>query len=147
MIQPAPPVVLCRSCVLVMVVSRQPLDHWPAPSSKNISPQTRPDPLVSCIVTLLASTADKHRGSLTHYPTHRAPANRSPYVSLRAVHPILRCFFNPISFILNGLGGLKKRKKQNGFIGISPASFCYLTNETRLFFNSAFRLFPRLDGP
>ena len=41
-----------------------------------------------------ASTADKYRGGLTHYHTyraHRAPAIRSPYVSLRAVYPIF-CF-------------------------------------------------------
>ena len=34
---------------------------------------------------MLASTADKHRGSLTPYPTHRGHANRSPCVPLRAV--------------------------------------------------------------
>ena len=41
---------------------------------------------------MLASTAGKHCGNRTHYPAHRAPANRSPYVPLRAVYPIFRNF-------------------------------------------------------
>ena len=48
---------------------------------------------------MLLSTADKHRGSLTHYPTHRGPANRSPYyVPLRAVYPIFRFFLTPFVY-------------------------------------------------
>ena len=39
------------SCVSVMVVCRQPLDYRVAFSSKHISPQPYPDPLVSCIAT------------------------------------------------------------------------------------------------
>ena len=85
---------------------------------------------------MLASTADKGRGGLTNYPTHRAPANRSPYVSLRAVYPIFR-LVDPISFILNGFG----IKKIESTTGLFAASFCYLTNETPVFFNSAFRFF------
>ena len=82
-----------RSCVLVMVVCRQPLDYWVAPSSKNISPQPRPDPLVSCIATPWS------------YPTHTcwlrqrtstvaAPSTTPPTV--RTGHPMfLFALFTP----------------------------------------------------
>ena len=94
---------------------------------------------------LLASTADKHRGSLTHYSTHRAPWNRSPCVPVRAVYPIFRFFVlvTPFRLFLNGFGIDKNEKSKNVFSGgISASSFCHLTNETptRLFFHSAFLL-------
>ena len=37
--------------------------------------------------------------------------------------------------------GCNSTKKQNGVIGISTASFCYLTDETGLFFSFAIRFF------
>ena len=95
-----------RSCVLVMVVSCQPLDYWVAPSSKNISSQLRPDPLVSCIATPWS------------YPTHTcwlrrrtntvaASRTTPPTVRLRTGQPmflfalIIPCFvfLYPISSI------------------------------------------------
>ena len=89
-----------RSCVFSMVVCRQPLHYRVAPSSKHRPPQPRPNPLVSCIAIpwsyptplMLASTENKHRGSLTHYSTHRAPANRSRPIFLFA----LFIYFFPI---------------------------------------------------
>ena len=40
-----------ESCVSVMVGSRQPLDYWVTPSSKNISSQPSSDPLDTYIAT------------------------------------------------------------------------------------------------
>ena len=132
-----------------MVVCRKPLDYRVAPSSKNVSPQPRLDPLISCIATPWP------------YPTHTcwprrrtstvaAPRATPPTVCMRTGRPMFLfalyipyfAIFHPIFVFLNGFG-MNKTKEQNGFIGISTASFCYLTNETRLFFNSALHFFVR----
>ena len=98
MVQPAPRK-CCRSCVLLMVFCRQPLDYRVAPSSNNISPQPRPDPLVSCIATAWS------------YPTHicwlqrrtsTVAASRTalPTVRLRTGHPMfLFALFIPYVYV------------------------------------------------
>ena len=76
-----------RSCVLVMVVCRQPLDYGVAPSSKHASPPPRPDPVVSYMATPWS------------YPTHAcwlrrwtsavaASRTTSPTVRLRTGRPM-----------------------------------------------------------
>ena len=96
------------SCASVMVVCRQRLDYWVAPSSKNISPQPRPDPLGSCIATAWSHPTDicwLRRRTSTVVASSTTPLT----VRLRTRDPIL----TPLSPILNGLA-FKKTKKQTG---------------------------------
>ena len=147
------PLECSRSCVSVMVVCRQPLDQRVAPSSKNISPQPRPDPLISCMATAWSYPAhifSRRRRTSTVAASRTIP----PTVRLRTSHPVFLIalfvpyfvIFDPISFIS------KIRKSKTGTIGISTVSFCYVTNGTWLCFSSGLRFFsrfffPLLDGP
>ena len=104
------------SCALVMFVGSRWITEWHtyreyiATATSWPSGLLNSHPLVMPYPYVLASTADKRRGSLTHYPTHRALANRSPTcLSSRCLFPY---FDNstPISIKLIGLLFKKNEK-------------------------------------
>ena len=116
-----------------------------APSSENTLPQPRSDPLVSCTTTPW-SYSTHIRWLRRRTSTVAASRTTLPTERLRTGHPVLLfalfiSYFDSFDAMKSNGFGMKKSKKQNGVIGSSATSFCYLTNETRLFFRSAFRLF------
>ena len=106
-----------RSCLLVMVLSAAVgllgdtlIENFIATATSLPSGFLRSHPLVIPCSYMLALTTDKHRGSLTPFPTHRALAKRSPYIPLRAVIPYFVLFY-PISLILNNNVGIRQNEK------------------------------------
>ena len=92
-----------RGCVLVMIVCRQPLDYWVAPSSKNISPQPRPGPLISWIAipwSYSTRTCWLRRRGQAPWQPHALPHPPCACEPVSLLCSSLRCLSHNKSFFL-----------------------------------------------
>ena len=139
MAQPAPSAVLCKLCfghacpsAAAGSLSDTLIEKYIATATSWLSGFLHSHSFATPYPYSLASTADKSRGSLTHYPTHRAFAKRSFYSTFPValgvpyfdnVDPISKMLFVKAFAIKN-----KTRNKNRG-VGISTVSFYYTTSD------------------